>query len=164
MGSEYNSPLKPTAGRMKNGVSIGASLAGANYRNLEKDIRELEQAGVDTIHFDVMDGHFVPNFALNPEILRMTRELTALPIDVHLMVANPEAYIPIFAKEGCNIITFHQEATPHSQRELTRIRGLGLKTVCMFKPRTSTTQRQLSQQKLLLLASYLTLLDWLGHR
>lgn len=136
MGSGCDSQLKPMADSMKNGISIGASLACANYRNLEKDIRELEQAGVDTIHFDVMDGHFVPNFALNPDILRMTRELTALPIDVHLMVANPEAYIPVFAKEGCNIITFHQEATPHSQRELMRIRDLGLKSGLALNPAT----------------------------
>jgi len=122
---------------MKNGVKIGASLACANYKNLEKDILKLEQAGVDYIHFDVMDGHFVPNFALNLDILKMVKDLTLMPINVHLMVDNPEVYIPIFAREGCNILSFHQEATPHTQRELARIRDLGLKAGLALNPATS---------------------------
>lgn len=122
---------------MKNGVQIGASLACADYRNLEKDIRALEQAGMDYIHFDVMDGHFVPNFALNLDILKMIKDLTLMPINVHLMVDNPEVYIPIFAKEGCNIISFHQEATPHTQRELACIRELGMKAGLALNPATS---------------------------
>ena len=121
---------------MKNGVKIGASLACANYKNLEKDIRKLEQAGVDYIHFDVMDGHFVPNFALNLDILKMVKDLTLMPINVHLMVDNPEVFIPIFAKEGCNILSFHQEATSHTQRELARIRDLGLKAGLALNPAT----------------------------
>ena len=122
---------------MKNGIKIGASLSCANQRNLEKAIRELEQAGVDYIHFDVMDGHFVPNFALNLDILKMVKDLTLMPINVHLMIDNPEVYIPIFARVGCNILSFHQEATPHVQRELARIRELGMKAGLELNPATS---------------------------
>ena len=122
---------------MKNGVSLGASLATANYRNLEKDIRELEQAGVDSIHFDVMDGHFVPNFCLNLDILRMVKEITSIPIDVHLMVSDPGLWIPVFGNEGCHILSFQVEATPHAQRELGRIRGMGLKAGLALNPSTS---------------------------
>jgi ribulose-phosphate 3-epimerase len=121
---------------MKNEIKIGASLACANFKNLEKDIRELEIAGVDYIHFDIMDGHFVPNFALNLDILKMVKELTLMPINVHLMVDNPEVYIPIVAKVGCNILSFHQEATPHTQRELARIRELGMKAGLALNPAT----------------------------
>jgi ribulose-phosphate 3-epimerase len=122
---------------MKNGIKIGASLACANFRNLEKDIQELEIAGVDYIHFDIMDGHFVPNFALNLDILKMVKDLTLMPINVHLMVDNPEVYIPIVAKVGCNILSFHQEATPHIQRELAHIRNLGMKAGLALNPATT---------------------------
>ncbi|MCD6576686.1 MAG: ribulose-phosphate 3-epimerase [Anaerolineaceae bacterium] len=121
---------------MENKVKIGASLACANFGHLEKDIREMEQAGVDYIHFDIMDGHFVPNFALNFDILKLVRGLTSLPIDVHLMVDNPELYIPVLAKEGCNILSFHYEVVYHTQRELTSIRRLGLKSSIALNPST----------------------------
>ena len=122
---------------MKNGVKIGASLACANFRNLEKDIREFEQAGVDFIHFDVMDGHFVPNFALNLDILHLVKELTALPVDTHLMIDNPTVFIPLFAKAGSDSITIHPEATPHAQRELVLIRELGCKAGLALNPATA---------------------------
>jgi ribulose-phosphate 3-epimerase len=121
---------------MKKSISIGASLACANYKNLENDIRELEEAGVDYIHFDVMDGHFVQNFCLNIDILKMTRELTSLPIDVHLMVDNPENYISAFANEHCNLISIHAEVTRYIQHELVRIRELGLKAGIALNPAT----------------------------
>ncbi len=121
---------------MKNKVKIGASLACANYMNLEKDIRDIEQAGVDYIHFDIMDGHFVPNFSLNLDILKMVKKLTSLPIDVHLMVDNPEVYIPVFANEGCHGLSFQHEVVYHPQRELTRIRELGLKSGLALNPST----------------------------
>jgi ribulose-phosphate 3-epimerase len=122
---------------MKNDISICASLACADYRHLEQDIRELEQAGVDSIHFDVMDGHFVPNFCLNLDILRMVKSVTALPIDVHLMVSNPEIHIPIFAEEKPHFLSFQAEATPHIQRELARIRDFGIKAGLALNPSSS---------------------------
>ncbi len=121
---------------MKNNVKIGASLACANYRHLEKDIRELEQAGVDYIHFDIMDGHFVPNFCLNIDILKMVRDLTSLPVDVHLMVDNPEFFIPIFSQAGCDILSFQQEVAYHPQRELSNIRKFGVKSGIALNPST----------------------------
>jgi len=121
---------------MKNKMKIGASLACANYRHLEKDIRELEQAGVDYIHFDIMDGHFVPNFSLNLDILKMVKDLTSLPVDVHLMVDNPELFIPIFSKTGCDILSFQQEVAYHPQRELSNIRKFGVKSGIALNPST----------------------------
>lgn len=121
---------------MKNGVSLGASLACANYRHLEQDIHELEQAGVDTIHFDIMDGHFVPNFCLNLDMLKMVKEVTSLPVDVHLMVTDPAYWLPVFGKAGCHVLSFQTEATPHVQRELVRIRDMGLKSGLALNPST----------------------------
>jgi len=121
---------------MKNGVSLSASLACANYRHLEQDIRELERAGVDSIHFDVMDGHFVPNFCLNLDILKMVKDVTSLPVDVHLMITNPELFIPIFVEENPRMLSFQAEATPHIQRELSRIRDYGIKSGLALNPST----------------------------
>lgn len=117
-------------------ISIAASLACADYRHLEQDIRELEQAGVDSIHFDVMDGHFVPNFCLNLDILRMVKEVTDLPVDVHLMVAHPEDFIPEFAGLGPRLLSFQVEATAHVQRQLASIRGYGILAGLALNPAT----------------------------
>lgn len=117
-------------------ISIAASLACADYRHLEKDILELELAGVDSIHFDVMDGHFVPNFCLNLDILKMVKEVTALPVDVHLMVADPAFYVPEFAKENPRLLSFQVEATPHVQRHLALIRDYGIHAGLALNPST----------------------------
>jgi ribulose-phosphate 3-epimerase len=121
---------------MKNNIKLSASLACANFKHLEQDVRELDAAGVDAIHFDVMDGHFVPNFGLNLEVLRSVREITSMPVNIHLMVANPEMFIPVFASEQPNLISFQVEATPHPQRELARIRGYGIKAGLALNPST----------------------------
>jgi len=121
---------------MKKRITIAASLACANYKHLEQDIRELEQAGVDAIHFDVMDGHFVPNFSLNLDILKMVREVTKLPVDVHLMVANPELHIPVFAKENPRSLSFQVEASAHTQRLLSLIREFGIRSGLALNPST----------------------------
>ncbi len=121
---------------MKNGISLGASLACADYRHLERDLQELETAGVDTIHFDIMDGHFVPNFCLNLDMLKMVKQVTSLPVDVHMMVTDPAFWIPVVGAEGCHVLSFQAEATPHIQRELARIRDLGIKTGLAVNPST----------------------------
>lgn len=121
---------------MKKSVLLSASLACADFRNLEKDIHELERAEVDALHFDVMDGHFVPNFCLNIDILRTVRQITSLPVDVHLMVTNPEYFIPIFAEEKPDYLSFQAEATPHIQRELAYIRSQGIKSGLALNPAT----------------------------
>lgn len=83
-----------------------------------------------------MDGHFVPNFSLNLDILKMVKDLTSLPVDVHLMVDNPELFIPIFSKAGCDILSFQQEVAYHPQRELSNIRKFGVKSGIALNPST----------------------------
>jgi ribulose-phosphate 3-epimerase len=93
---------------MKKRIKFGASLMGADYLNLERDIRLLEQNGIDYLHFDVMDGHFVPNFGLNLDLLKKARQITKLPINVHLMIDNAANYIDEYIDAGCNSLTLHQ--------------------------------------------------------
>lgn len=121
---------------MDNKVKIGASLICANFAYLEKDIRELEDAGVDYLHFDIMDGHFVPNFCLNLDLLQLIKSLTKLPVDVHLMIDNPDVFIPIFAKEGCHALSFQQETEYHIQRQLAFIREQGIQSGLAVSPAT----------------------------
>ena len=118
-------------------VMLAASLTCANYLRLEDDLRALEAAGVDYLHIDVMDGHFVPNFALNTDIMRAVRQVTDLPMDVHLMVEHPEPLLETFAAAGAGILTVHQECTTHLQRTLAEIRRLGVRAGVALNPATS---------------------------
>jgi len=117
-------------------VKIGASLACANFAHLEQDICALEEAGVDYIHFDIMDGHFVPNYCLNLDLLRLVKSLSPLPVDVHLMIDNPDVFIPVFAREGCSVLSFQQEAEYHIQRQLAYIREQGIRSGLAVNPST----------------------------
>jgi ribulose-phosphate 3-epimerase len=117
-------------------VILAASLACANYLHLEEDLRELEAAGVDYLHIDVMDGQFVPNFALNTDIMHAARQVTALPMDVHLMVERPERYLEPFVAAGASIVAVHQECTAHLQRTLAEIRRLGVQAGVALNPAT----------------------------
>ncbi len=117
-------------------VKIGASLACANFRCLERDIRALERAGVDYLHIDVMDGRFVPNFALNADLMNTVKEMTTLPMGVHFMIENPGRYFATFAQVGSQMITIHQEATTHLQRTLGMIRELGMRAGVALNPAT----------------------------
>nr|MCS5552185.1 ribulose-phosphate 3-epimerase [SAR324 cluster bacterium] len=96
-----------------NQIKISPSILSADFTRLAEQVREAEEAGVDYIHVDVMDGHFVPNITIGPLIVKALRPVTKLPLDVHLMIENPELYIEDFSKAGADIITVHQEATPH---------------------------------------------------
>ena len=118
-------------------IKVYASLACADFLHLEEDVRQLELAGVDGIHVDIMDGQFVPNFALSPDIIRTVRRATALPIDVHLMVEQPERHLEAVAQSGAQIITVHQEATVHLQRTLTAIHNLGARAGVALNPATA---------------------------
>jgi len=109
----------------------------ADYLNLERDIRLLEQNGIDYLHFDVMDGHFVPNFGLNLDLLKKAREITNLPINVHLMIDNVAEYIDDYMDAGCNSISFHQEPTYHVQRILQKIKAHGVQAGIALNPATS---------------------------
>lgn len=117
-------------------ILLSASLACADWLHLERDLRALEQAGVDWLHIDVMDGLFVPNFALNLDIMRAARRVCALPLDVHLMIERPERYLEHFAEAGAALLVVHQEATPHLQRALAQARALGCKAGVALNPAT----------------------------
>ena len=117
-------------------IRICASLACADFLHLERDLRELEAAQVDYLHIDVMDGLFVPNLALSPDIMRTVQRATALPLDVHLMIEKPERYLEVFVEAGAKILVVHQEASVHLQRTLARIRQLGVRAGVALNPST----------------------------
>lgn len=121
---------------MHKGIQIGASIMCADIFRLEQNLRDLEQGGVDYIHYDVMDGHFVPNFGLNLDLLKAVRSQTKLPINVHFMVEEPSAYFEAFAQAGASSISFHQEAVVHAQRAMMQIKGLGLQAGVAINPGT----------------------------
>lgn len=107
---------------------ITASLVCADLMNLEKEIKSLEKAGVDYLHFDVMDGMFVPRYGLLPEILAGITRITSIPVDVHMMVMNPEPYIDDFAKAGAKMFYVHVENNPHLHRTLKKIKTSGMQS------------------------------------
>lgn len=117
-------------------TKIAPSILSADFANLEKEIKDVEQAGADYIHVDVMDGHFVPNITIGPLIVDAIRPVTNLPLDVHLMIENPDNYIEAFAKAGADIITVHQEACPHLHRTIQNIKNQGVKPGVVINPAT----------------------------
>ena len=120
-----------------NKIKISPSILSADFTCLADQVREAEEAGVDYIHVDVMDGHFVPNITIGPLVVKALRPITKLPLDVHLMIENPEFYIEDFSKAGADIITVHQEATPHLHRTIQQIHDLGIKAGVSINPSTS---------------------------
>ncbi len=120
-----------------NQIKISPSILSADFTRLADQVHEAEEAGVDYIHVDVMDGHFVPNITIGPLVVKALRSITKLPLDVHLMIENPEFYIEDFSKAGANIITVHQEATPHLHRTIQQIHDLGIKAGVSINPSTS---------------------------
>jgi ribulose-phosphate 3-epimerase len=117
-------------------IYIAPSILSADFARLGEEVREAEQAGADLIHVDVMDGHFVPNLTLGPLVVQAIRPVTKLPLDVHLMIENPDAYIPAFAKAGADYITVHAEACTHLHRTLGFIRENGVKPGVVLNPAT----------------------------
>ena len=122
-----------------NQIKISPSILSADFTRLAEQVREAEEAGVDYIHVDVMDGHFVPNITIGPMIVKALRPVTKLPLDVHLMIENPEHYILDFTKAGADIITVHQEATPHLHSTIQQIHNLGIKAGVSINPSTSVS-------------------------
>lgn len=120
---------------MKNFIS--ASILSADFSHLEQQIRECEQAGVDWIHIDVMDGHFVPNLTMGPFIVETCKRITNLPLDCHLMVEKPESMVKAYADAGATTITIHQENNPNIHRTLQYIRSLGCQAGIALNPGTS---------------------------
>lgn len=121
---------------MKRTVKLEASLACANLKNLEHDIQQLEEAKIDYFHFDMMDGRFVPNFALDFAVLGAVRELSKTEVVCHLMIEEPERYIERAASFAPAFISIHAESTPHVQRVLQQIRNTGVKPGIALNPAT----------------------------
>jgi len=115
---------------------IAPSILSADFSKLGEDIRIVEEGGADWLHVDVMDGHFVPNITIGPLVVAAIKPHTKLPLDVHLMIENPDQYIPEFVKAGADIISVHVEATPHLHRTLQLIRSLGAKASVALNPHT----------------------------
>jgi ribulose-phosphate 3-epimerase len=117
-------------------VTISPSLLSANFAMLETSVRQAEAGGADWLHIDVMDGHFVPNITVGPVIVETLRPLTKLTFDVHLMIEDPDAYIPQFVNAGADLITVHQEACIHLNRTVAHIKSLGVKAGVALNPAT----------------------------
>ena len=115
---------------------IAPSILSADFSKLGKEIKAVESAGADWIHADVMDGHFVPNITIGPLIVEAVRRVTTLPIDVHLMIENPDNYIAAFAEAGASLISVHLEASLHLNRSVQLIRECGARPGVVLNPAT----------------------------
>jgi ribulose-phosphate 3-epimerase len=115
-------------------LRIAPSILSADFGRLADEVRAAEAAGADYIHVDVMDGRFVPNITIGPLVVRAVRAATKLPLDVHLMIVEPERYIDAFAQAGADIIGVHIEASPHLHRTVEQIRGLGKRASVAVNP------------------------------
>jgi ribulose-phosphate 3-epimerase len=115
---------------------LAASILSSDFGRLAEEVKAVERAGADWIHVDVMDGHFVPNITIGPDVVRAIRKTTSLPLDVHLMIERPESYIEAFADAGAEWLSVHTEATVHLHRVIQRIRELGVKPCAALNPAT----------------------------
>jgi ribulose-phosphate 3-epimerase len=121
---------------MKKPVRIAPSILSADFATLGEEVVAVEAAGADYIHIDVMDGHFVPNITIGPDVVRALRRHATLPFDVHLMIAPADPYIPAFAAAGADILTVHPEAGPHLHRTIQLIHSLGKRAGVALNPGT----------------------------
>ena len=136
-------------------IIISPSILSADFANLERDIKRVECAGADWLHIDVMDGHFVPNITIGVPVIASIKKVAQIPLDVHLMIENPEKYIESFVKAGSNILTFHYEAVGNSEViSLIRfIKSFGIKAGLSIKPHTPVSEimKYLSEADMLLI-------------
>ena len=117
-------------------VRIAPSILSADFARLGDEVRAIEAAGADVVHVDVMDGRYVPNLTIGPVVVRALRPVTKLPLDVHLMIVEPEKYVEAFAEAGADYITVHAEATTHLHRTIQQIKALGKRAGVSLNPAT----------------------------
>jgi ribulose-phosphate 3-epimerase len=117
-------------------IIVAPSLLSCDFSRLKEEVEAVEAAGADWIHLDVMDGHFVPNITFGPGLVEAVRRCTRLPLDVHLMIDNPDRHLESFVEAGADWLTVHQEVCPHLHRTLTRIEDLGAKPGVSLNPST----------------------------
>ena len=136
-------------------VKIAPSILSADFARLGEEIKDVELGGADYIHVDVMDGHFVPNITIGPLIVDAIRPVTKLPLDVHLMIENPDTYIEAFANAGADYITVHVEACKHLHRTISLIKSFGVKAGVVLNPATpvNTIQHVIKDVDMVLLMS-----------
>jgi len=134
---------------------LAPSILSSDFSNLSQQIRLVEMSGADWLHCDVMDGHFVPNITFGPIVIKAAKKCTKLPLDVHLMIENPDKYLEDFYNAGSDIITVHQETCPHLHRTISKIKELGAKAGVSVNPSTplSTIEDIADEIDLLLIMS-----------
>lgn len=122
-------------------IIISPSILSADFANLERDIKLVEDAGADWLHIDVMDGHFVPNITIGVPVVQSIKKVSRVPLDVHLMIENPEKYIDPFVSAGADIVTFHYEAASDKVLEIAdKIKKTGAKAGLSIKPKTDVSE------------------------
>ncbi len=134
---------------------IAPSILSADFARLADAVKQVEEGGADWVHVDVMDGHFVPNLTVGPSMVKALRKVTSLPLDVHLMMTNPDAFIPEFCKAGADILTVHVETCPHLHRTVQSIKEHKVKAGVTLNPATpvSTLEEIISDVDLVLVMS-----------
>lgn len=128
-----NRPIQMPGGKQR---IIAPSLLSADFSRLGEEVVALEKAGADWLHFDVMDGRFVPNISIGIPVLKAVRSVSTLPIDVHLMIVEPEKYVRAFAEAGADVITVHEEVSPHLHRTVQQIKECGARAGVSLNPHT----------------------------